>query len=241
MWAPTPNMIANEVAAYRGSWRTQMRYRVADALQMETVYFAVFTFWRAAGLMLIGMAFFKFGVFGARLRPPDYWTMLYVGVCVGIPLIAYGTRRDFAAGWSFEYSFFYGMQFNYWASVIVSLGWVGLVMLVCRSEFFIPVTRRLAAVGRMAFTNYILQTAICTTIFYGHGFGLFGRLSRVEQVVIVAAIWIVQLVLSPIWLRHFLFGPLEWAWRSLTYWSCEPLHRSMRVEIPRKVPSFSIT
>jgi uncharacterized membrane protein YeiB len=78
----------------------------------------------------------------------------------------------------------------------------------------------------MALTDYILQSVICTTIFYGHGLGLFGRVERIEQLGIVVAIWVVQLVLSPIWLRYFLFGPLEWLWRSLTYWSVEPILRS---------------
>ncbi|MGA8491617.1 MAG: DUF418 domain-containing protein [Terriglobales bacterium] len=124
------------------------------------------------------------------------------------------TYRDFAAKWDFRYSFFYGLQFNYWASLLVSLGWVGAVMLACQSRQLIPLTRWLASVGRMAFTNYILQTVVCTTIFYGHGLGLFGQLDRVQQFGIVLVIWAGQLVLSPIWLRYFLFGPLEWLWRS---------------------------
>jgi uncharacterized protein len=68
-----------------------------------------------------------------------------------------------------------------------------------------------------------LQTLICTTLFYGHGFGRFGRVSRVGQILIVAAIWIVQIALAQWWLRHFQYGPLEWLWRSLTYWRRMPL------------------
>ncbi len=80
-------------------------------------------------------------------------------------------------------------------------------------------TARLAAVGRMALTNYISQTILCTLIFYGYGLGLFARLERKQIVLVVVGIWIVQLIVSPIWLRHFRFGPLEWIWRSLTYGS----------------------
>jgi uncharacterized protein len=69
----------------------------------------------------------------------------------------------------------------------------------------------------MAFSNYILQTVICTLLFYGHGFGLYGRVERTGQIVIVFGIWILQLMLSPLWLKFFRFGPIEWAWRSLTY------------------------
>jgi len=236
LWAPTPAMVANEIAAYRGSWTQQMRVRAEDSAQMLSVYFVLFTFWRAAGLMLVGMALFQWGVFRARLRRPDYWTMVFAAACVGIPLTLYGTVRDFAAGWEFRYSFFYGLQFNYWASLLVCMGWVGAVMLACQSARLIPVTRRLAAVGRMAFTNYILQTLICTTLFYGHGFGLFGKVERLGQLAIVLMIWGVQLILSPIWLRHFSFGPLEWMWRSLTYWTWEPFTRERMARISAGQP-----
>ena len=121
-------------------------------------------------------------------------------------------------------SFFLASQYNYWASILVALGWVGATMLVCQSPLK-RLTRPLAAVGRMAFSNYILDTVICTSIFYGFGLGMFGKVSRVQQIEIVFAIWIVQLVISPLWLKYFQFGPLEWLWRSLTYWSRQPFRK----------------
>ena len=225
LWMPTASQTANEIRAYRGNWLAQMKFRVPDSVQMETTYFVVFTFWRVTGLMLAGMALFKLGVFSARQSAALYWTMIAVALCYGIPITLYGTHRDFAAGWDFRYSFFYGGQFNYWASILVSFGWVGTIMLASKAAALFPVTARLAAVGRMAFTNYIMHTIICTTIFYGHGFALFGKVDRVWQFAIVAAIWLLQLIISPIWLRHFLFGPLEWLWRCLTYLQWEPLRR----------------
>jgi uncharacterized protein len=75
----------------------------------------------------------------------------------------------------------------------------------------------LAPVGRMALTNYIMQTVICVTIFYGYGFGLYGRLGLFQVILIALAIFASQIVLSTIWLRYFKFGPLEWIWRQLTY------------------------
>ena len=225
LWKPTPQMVAKEVAAYQGSWTKQMPYRAIDSVQMEANYFLGFTFWRAGGLMLIGMALFKLGVFSAKRPQSLYWAMITVALLVGLPVTLYGTHRDFAAGWDFRYCFFYGMQFNYWASVLMSLGWVGAVVLASKAEALLPLTRRLAAVGRMAFSNYIMHTVVCTTLFYGHGFGLFGKVERVWQFGIVLIIWTMQLVVSPIWLRHFHFGPLEWLWRSLTYWQWEPFRR----------------
>jgi uncharacterized protein len=77
----------------------------------------------------------------------------------------------------------------------------------------------------MAFTNYIVQTVIATTIFYGHGFGLYGSISWVGQLGFVAGIWIVQLLYSPWWMARFRFGPLEWLWRALTYRTRPPFRR----------------
>ncbi|OYR81679.1 hypothetical protein DJ71_13160, partial [Halorubrum sp. E3] len=105
----------------------------------------------------------------------------------------------------------------------VAGGYVGLITLFVRWRGEGIVTRALAAVGRTAFTNYLLQTVIATTIFYGHGLGLFGYVSRVEAMGIVVGIWAVQVVLSVLWLRYFRFGPVEWVWRTLTYGERQPM------------------
>jgi uncharacterized protein len=80
-------------------------------------------------------------------------------------------------------------------------------------------------VGRTALSNYLLQTVICTTIFYGQGFALFGQVSRVQQAMFVVGIWIVQIVVSSLWMKWFRFGPAEWLWRSLSYRRLQPMLR----------------
>ena len=147
------------------------------------------------------------------------------GSWIGLPTILWGVRRNIAAEWDVTYSFFLGSQFNYWGSVLVALGWVGLLGLICRSPQSAGWTRPLAAMGQTALSNYLLQTVLCTTLFYGHGFGLFGRVERTTQIGIVVAIWILQLAISPIWLRRFRFGPAEWVWRTLTYVKLQPMRR----------------
>jgi uncharacterized protein len=138
------------------------------------------------------------------------------GVFIGIPIIVVGIYWNFAQNWNIN-SLFLGIQFNYWGSYLVALGWVGTIMLWCRSALFPALKARAAALGRTAFSNYILQTLICTTIFYGHGLGYFGSVDRIHQVLLTFVIYTVQLAISPVWLRHFQFGPLEWVWRRLTY------------------------
>jgi uncharacterized protein len=122
-------------------------------------------------------------------------------------------------------SFFVHIQYAYWGSVLMALGFMAAVTLVLRAGVLSALTDRLAAVGRMALTNYLSHTLICTTLFMGHGLGLFGSVERVWQAVIVAAIWAVQLVWSPWWLARFRFGPAEWVWRSLSYMKKQPFKR----------------
>jgi uncharacterized protein len=83
----------------------------------------------------------------------------------------------------------------------------------------------LAAVGRMALSNYLFQSLVCTTIFYGYGLGLFGKVGPAAGVGLTFAIYAMQIPLSLWWLRRFRFGPMEWVWRSLTYGRLQPMRR----------------
>lgn len=224
-WSPDAEAVAAEVAAYRGGWLEQMEYRIPQALGLQTQAFFFIYGWRAAGLMLIGMALHKWGVLAGERSRLLYTVLMAAGLAIGLPLAAYGVVRNFTESWPVEYSLFIGSHFNYWGSLFVALAYIGMMMLVCKAPGLAPVTRTLGAVGRMAFTNYLLQTVICTTIFYGHGLGLFGRVGRVGQALIVVVVWALVVVVSVIWLRRFRFGPAEWLWRSLTYRRLQPMRR----------------
>jgi uncharacterized protein len=77
--------------------------------------------------------------------------------------------------------------------------------------------RWLAPAGRMALTNYLLQSVVGTLLFYQYGLGLWGQVSRAWQFALVIAVFALQLVFSRWWLRRFRFGPVEWLWRWATY------------------------
>ena len=224
-WQPTSEMIADEMAAFQGGWLAQMEYRVADSFEMHTFVFIMYMGWRVCGLMLLGMALFKWGVFTARRSKQFYTRMMLLGFLLGFPLVIAGVVQNFAHNWEFAYSMFVGSQFNYWGSILVSFGYIGMVMLIAKSGWIPSVVNRFAAVGRMALTNYFLQTLICTTVFYGHGLGWFGQVERTGQILFVLGVWALLLIISPIWLKHFRFGPFEWLWRSLTYWHWQPMRR----------------
>jgi len=230
-WHPTQDVLAREIAAYRGGLAAQSTHRVPESLAFQTFFFLFFALWKVLGLMLLGMALFKLDVFTARRPTGVYLALAAGGLGLGLPMVIFGMRQNFAHGWSVEYSMFLGGLWNYWGSVPVSIGYAGLFMAIVRSGAFRSLTSRLAAVGRLALSNYIFQTVAATTIFYGTGLGLFGSVERTGQIAIVVAIWAVQLLGSPIWLRFFQFGPLEWVWRSLTYGAAQPMRRATRTSL----------
>ena len=175
--------------------------------------------------MLVGMGLYKMGAFSAKLSATAYKRMILAAALVGLPLVGAGVWYRDATNWTLEQGLFGGAQFNYWGSLLVALGWVGVVMLFCQNRPGTWLYRSLASTGQMALTNYLMQTIICTTIFYGHGFGLFGSVERTGQILIVFAVWAVELAWSPWWLARFRFGPFEWLWRSLTYMRVQPMRR----------------
>lgn len=210
VWAPSREMIDREIAAYRGGWWGQMAYRAPEAFQVETSQLVLRGFWQTGGLMLVGMALFKLGVLGGTRSARFYATMTALGFGVGLPIAWYGVARARALDWDLADFMLVGTQLSYWSDLAVGLGWIGLVMLLCRAGWR---ARAVAAVGRTALSNYLLQTVLCTTIFYGHGLGFFARVERVGQLLIVLGIWAVQLAWSVWWTRRFAVGPLEWMWR----------------------------
>jgi len=94
---------------------------------------------------------------------------------------------------------------------------IALVATLWQNESWRSILKVLGPVGRMALTNYLLQTVVCVTIFYGYGFGMFGKVGALQATLIALTIFAMQIVLSSIWLRYFSYGPMEWIWRQLTY------------------------
>ncbi|MCY7349071.1 MAG: DUF418 domain-containing protein [Cytophagaceae bacterium] len=182
--------------------------------------------WDVLMLLFLGMALYRLG-FLTNQRPAwQYALLVVVGYGVALPLnywkmnFAVETKFDFIRRlneWPFE---FYEIR-----RLFHTLGHLGLLMLAYRSGLFNGLFRVMARVGQMAFSNYLMQSIICTLIFYGYGFGLYNKLQRYELYYVVGAVWLFQIIFSNLWLHYFRFGPFEWLWRSLTYWKKQPLRR----------------
>jgi uncharacterized protein len=108
------------------------------------------------------------------------------------------------------------------AAPILSCCYAATLALLAQAEVWQQRLAPLAAVGQMALTNYLLQSLICTTIFYGYGLKLYGRVGPAYGLLLTLAIYAAQVWWSGWWLRRFRFGPMEWLWRSLTYGQRQP-------------------
>jgi uncharacterized protein len=220
---PPPEEVSKEIEVHRhGTYLEIARARIPFLLMAQTVFFMAFTVWGIAGRMLIGMALLKLGVFSAERSKRFYLALMMVGFGLGWPLIALECRRLIQQNFGVE-RMIGGFDWNQYASILVALGYVGALILIYKSGVLAWLMRRLAAVGRMALSNYLMHTMICTTIFNGYGQGRYASLDRIQLMGIVLAIWVFQLWYSPVWLKYFRFGPAEWLWRSLTYGKAQPL------------------
>ena len=222
-WKPEQSVIDAEIADYNGGFARWFPRNSAMALMLETFVFFIVFVWRVTGMMLLGMALYRWGVLSGERDGSFYRRLMIVGSVIGLALIIIGMVKNQQAGYTVEYGMFNGTTWNYWGSVALALAYVGLVVGAVRNGAWPALQRRLAAVGRIAFSNYILQTVIGIAIF--RGLGIFGDVERWQQLAIVIAIWLLQLWLSPMWLARYRFGPLEWLWRSLTYWKMQPMGR----------------
>ena len=216
---PSAEEIASQTQAMRGSYLEQMPLRVEEALGLQTLVFMLEMFWRASAMMLLGMILYRKGILSADKSTAYYKKMMWVGFVPGLILSSIGLGQVYASEWSGAYVMNIGANYKFLSGLFMALGYIGLVIWIYKKGIFKKFQNRLQATGRMAFTNYIGVSVICTLIFNGHGLGLFGTLDRLQQFLIVIAVWIVILIISPLVLKNYRFGPLEWLWRKLTYFS----------------------
>jgi uncharacterized protein len=224
MWMPTPEQAREQVARMLGSYPEVVAHRAPFVFMTQTFIFLVFFFWRCGGMMLLGMALYKWGFLDGRRPTRVYQLVAAVCLPVGLALAWYGTvaleRIRFAMPQRTSSDLW-----NYAGAVLASVGYAAVLILIVKHGALGRLRRALAAVGQMALSNYLLQSVITSVLFLGWGFGFAGRVDYAEQLVVVAAICLVELALSPVWLRRYRFGPAEWLWRSLTYWKRQPMRR----------------
>ena len=212
-----------DLKAMRGSYLDALKWHIewGPRLQAKSYYMLGFT--DVLGMMLIGMGLYRMGFLTGALSYKFYGWTIAAGFLVSIPINsfqAWGLIRD---NFQPESAWWVLYQIGRLTGAIAN---VALVVLIVKAGLFKGWTSRIAAVGQTALSNYLFTSISCTILFNGFGFGLYGKLEYYQLYAVVACVWALNLILSPIWLRHFLFGPMEWVWRSLTYWKRQPMRRS---------------
>ena len=221
---PAPEKIAKRIAAHQGGYFGLVAYQAPINSENQS-WFLYRWFFDIFSMMLLGMGLLQLGVLTLQVAPRVYWTMLLAGYAVGLSVNYWETRTIIGSGFS-VLSFMTTETTYDVGRVGMTTGHLGFLLLFCRSGMLSWLRNSLAAVGRMALSNYITHSIVCAILFSGFGFGLYGKLERHQLYYVVFSIWAVQLLISPVWLRHFQFGPLEWGWRTLTYMKKQPMRRA---------------
>jgi uncharacterized protein len=227
---PSPEAVQPEIAAMRSGWPTVFAYRWAYHHGFQADYLYAYFVWDVLGMMLLGMGLLQLGFFAGTLPARVYWAVIAAGVAAAA-LCWWQARAWHATGFSsgaLELRSLQNASYAYTRG-IVGLAWAAGLLLILRAGRLRGFTAALGAVGRMAFSNYVLQTVLCTLLFFGYGLGQYARFSRAELMLVWLGVTLVQIAFSVLWLRRFRFGPLEWAWRALTYGRRPPLRLAPRI------------
>lgn len=239
--------LPKELKTANESWERREAKRSPEAIdehntEMRKGYFSVVAFlaptnyefdvnwpyrgdvWDVLSMMLIGIALFRWGILTAEKSVGFYFTLAGIGYAIGLAINYYEMKLVIDDSFSLL-SFSKSNITYYWGRAFLAMGHVGLIMLFCKAPILIWLKNGLSAVGKMALTNYMMHSVICMIVFTGVGFGMFGKFERYELLYVVLAIWVLQFILSPIWLRYFHYGPMEWLWRNLSYGKLHALRK----------------
>ena len=222
---PTREQALGHVDLMLGSYLTFVVRSAPKTFMFETLFFLLFFFWRCGGMMLLGMSLYKSGFLDGRLSSSTYARVALIATPIGLALAFIGALELQRVAYAMPIRAAMDL-WNYVGAVFTSVGYAAVLIWVVKQGLMAGLRRRLAAVGQMAFSNYLFHSVAASLLFLGWGFGLAGRFDYAAQLLFVAAIWIVQLILSPIWLRSFRFGPAEWLWRTLTYGRVQPMRQA---------------
>jgi uncharacterized protein len=216
----------------KSDYATIARHLRPRALRFQTTFLPI-EIWDSLALMLLGLALYRWGFLTGNWTNANYWKVLAIGYGIGLPLVCYSFYHYFRVAPNLEARLarmeavpieWVGLIYPFQRMLLV-LAHVSAIILLYKSGYFQPLFRRLEAVGQMAFTNYIMHSVICTLLFFGYGLNYYAEMEFYQIYYVALAIWVLQLIVSPLWLRYFLYGPLEWLWRSLTYWRVQPFMR----------------
>lgn len=218
---------ARDVATHLGSYGSIVAQKLGPKAT-DTFVQALMFLWETMGLMLVGMALFKSRMLTGEWDAARYRKWALIGFLIAVPPLVGLAWYQYANGFSAVSAFGASLSLSMPFDIAATIGWAALIMLLIRTAASEAVRARLAATGRMAFTNYLATSVVMTTIFYGYGLGLFGSVGRTALYLFCFGMWGAMLLWSKPWLDRFNYGPLEWIWRSLSRWQLQPMRKVAR-------------
>ena len=235
---PNEAAIARQTSMMKGSYAQVagfVRKRSAQ-LEFNLLYLVI---WDVLALMALGIALFRWGFFSLQWSSRAYARTALIGYAVGLAAVTYAFVHNVRVNPSLaaRYAYIERTPIDWTESlydlqrVALMMAHVSVIMLVYRAGWLQGLFVRLSAVGRMAFTNYVMQSVICALVFFGYGLNKFAEWQYYQLYYLVGGIWLFQLIVSPLWLRAYQFGPLEWVWRTLTYWRRVPMRRAKQLRL----------
>ncbi len=219
---------AEQVARTQGGFTDFFMYSAGVTYFLETEFVYDFFFIDAFTFMLIGIGLYRIGVITGKRSSRFYLLLCLVGYALGLPVYYWFAAAKVESGFD---PYLFAVRIPYFlhpfGRLALTLGNIGFLNLLFR----IPVTswllRLMQPLGRMAFTNYLMQSIIGTLLFGGFAFGMFNKLQRYELYYVVLCIWAFQIIFSHLWMRYFTIGPFEWLWRSAAHGRWQKFERQV--------------
>ena len=215
-----PDTREAEMEGYRGSFLDAFAIRAPTTAGIQIMMLIIFVP-ALTGLMCFAMGLTRAGILTGE--KPKRFYLKYGSILLPIGLLT--TFLVYNAICRFEHP----IPILIWQSIAqplaipISLGYAAFLIAISKTPSLSFISKPLAAVGRMALTNYFLHTLLCTTFFYGYGFGYYAKIPFPGLWLVVFTVWAINIAFSLIWLKYFKMGPFEWLWRSATYGRLMPI------------------
>lgn len=212
-YAADPQAFQTEINALLGSWWDNQQWRFERTLESHYLGLPFGTFWFVAGWMLLGMALYRLGLAAGQWSSQRYLLVLSIMLPSGLLLKAVGYVYQAGSDFAPTRMVIGRGFFSYFGAACLCLSVICLAVLFWRRWPQHHLANLLEAIGKTALSNYLLQSIMATSLFYGFGLGWFEQLSFSQLVLVTIGIWTLNGWLTTLWLRHFRLGPVEWLWR----------------------------
>jgi len=222
-YAKIDGEVSEELALYRGAYLPILGSRLDTAI--NPFIGVLMTILETLPLMMLGMALFRNGFLTGAWAAADYRRTALRWLPPGVLLTLLVGWVQWRAGFDYLVAV---NAFMAWAGpgrLMMTIAYAALLVLLIKGATGTPWLARVAATGRMAFSNYLGTSIVMTTIFYGYGLGLFGSVDRWTLYLFCIGMWAIMLLWSKPWLDRFRYGPLEWLWRSLARGRLQPMRQ----------------